>query len=443
MGDTATRKAATISPLPSTYSVELTKTPLGLGLSLTDDVVTEIKSDSQVARDGRIKVGDRVVAVNGEAPTTAKPSSTILQGIGAGTIVKLEFTSEPQAVSAMTEAGQSSSVSASQSKDRPVPGAVRARDSQKMSGAAELLESWKLEPSELVHGNKVGSGGQADVYLGRWQGLPVAIKKQRGSDQRKTSEAAMRSITQAVRREVRALARVRHPNVVRLYGACMEQPPCLVMAYAAGGALDDAVREGRFASINAVITLLAGVARGMEAVHAHKIIHLDLKPENVLLSADNVPWVTDFGLSTSSNLTSMSTSSAGGRGTIYFKAPELFAYPPVVSAAADVYAFAVLAWVVCTREQPYQNLQSVETTIGPMLAQGVRPELPDGDDWRDTTTAGLAKLIEHCWQTEHGGRPTFGGAEGVVAMLTNIETRMLKKDEDATVETMLSRMWTA
>ena len=80
------------------------------------------------------------------------------------------------------------------------------------------------------------------------------------------------------------------------------------------------MREGRFASINAVVTLLAGVARGMEAVHAHKIIHLDLKPENVLLSADNVPWVTDFGLSTSSNLNSQSTSSAGGRGTIYFKA---------------------------------------------------------------------------------------------------------------------------
>ena len=76
------------------------------------------------------------------------------------------------------------------------------------------------------------------------------------------------------------------------------------------------------------------------------------------------------------------------------QAPELFAFPAVISAAADVYAFAVLAWVVVTREQPYRNLQSAETAMAAMLGQGVRPEMPDGDDWRDSTTAGLAKLIE-------------------------------------------------
>ena len=48
----------------------------------------------------------------------------------------------------------------------------------------------------------------------------------------------------------------------------------------------------------------------------------------------------------------------------------------------------------------------------------------------------MAKLIEHCWKTEHEGRPTFGGDEGVVATLTQIEGRLLKKDADATVETM-------
>ena len=176
--DLAGGAPAAKGPTATTYLVELTKTPMGLGLSLTDDVVTEIKFDSQAARDGRIKVGDRVVTVNGEAPTTANPSSTILQTAGTGTVVKLKFTSGQKAVSAVTEVGQNSSVSAdrsvsvSPSKARPLPPAVLARDSQKMRRAAELLESWKLSPSELIYGDKVGAGGQADVYVGRWQVIP-------------------------------------------------------------------------------------------------------------------------------------------------------------------------------------------------------------------------------------------------------------------------------
>ena len=172
-GGAPATKAATSEE--ATYSIELTKTPLGLGLTITDDNVTEIKPDSQAARDGKIKVGDRIVTVNGEVPTKAKPSSAILQATRAGTIVKLEFTRGLTAISAVTEAGQSNSVSAdpsisaSQSNARTVPVAVLARDSQKMRHAAELLECWKLEPSELVYGDKVGAGGQADVYVGRWQ----------------------------------------------------------------------------------------------------------------------------------------------------------------------------------------------------------------------------------------------------------------------------------
>ena len=112
-GAPATKGPAATSTA-TTYSVELTKTPIGLGLSLTDDVVTDIKPDSQAARDGKIKVGDRVVTVNGEAPTAAKPSSAILQATSAGTIVKLEFTSEPRAISAMTTDEKAAAAAAKQ-----------------------------------------------------------------------------------------------------------------------------------------------------------------------------------------------------------------------------------------------------------------------------------------------------------------------------------------
>jgi len=217
-----------------------------------------------------------------------------------------------------------------------------------------------------------------------------------------------------------------------------------VMALAPGGSLDAAIAEGRFASVPETVKVLAGIARGMEAVHNQKLIHLDLKPENVLLGPLNVPWVTDFGLSTSSNLASMSTSSAGGRGTLFYKAPELFAYPPVITPFADVYAYAILCWVTCTGEaSPYSGLQSAETAMASMLGQGIRPALSSGEDWRDMTTGGLAKLIEACWVTEHEARPTFGGEDGLVRQLDDLERRLLKNDATATMETMLERVWAA
>ena len=172
-------------------------------------------------------------------------------------------------------------------------------------------------------------------------------------------------------------------------------------------------------------------------MHVHKIIHLDLKPENVLIGPGDVPWVTDFGLSTSANMTSMSQSSAGGRGTLPFKAPELFGHPPVVSEAADVYAFAILAWVVVTGEQPYATMESAGTSLMVAVLDGVRPTLADKDeDWHDRTTPTISKLIEAMWDGEHEARPSFGaaadGTPGIVGRLEKMDMATAKaSDEDA------------
>ena len=109
---------------------------------------------------------------------------------------------------------------------------------------------------------------------------------------------------------------MRHSNVVRLLGACIEvEQPQVVMAYAPNGSLQVALEDGSIDATNIanVVALLGGIARGMEAVHAHKLIHLDLKPDNILLGPENVPWVTDFGLSTSTNQGPMSSSMVGGQ----------------------------------------------------------------------------------------------------------------------------------
>ena len=321
---------------------------------------------------------------------------------------------------------------------------------ERMTRAQELLKAWELDASEIKILEKLGEGGQGVVVRGWWHGMEVAIKQPRplkGSRGKPISPDAFGptsphdSFNQALRREVRALSRVRHPNVIKLHGACFEPAPMVLMSYAPSGTLQDALDNHLFQTPLAMVRLLAGIARGMEAVHAHKIIHLDLKPENVLIGPLDVPWITDFGLSTSANMTSMSHSTVGGRGTLPFKAPELFVHPPHVGPEADVYAFSILAWIVVCGEQPYAKMLAAATSLPQAVTQGVRPTLANpNEEWQDKTIGPMVRLIEGCWHAEYTQRPTFGsdsasldgsheeGGEGSKAAGSGVVARLEKME---------------
>ena len=310
----------------------------------------------------------------------------------------------------------------------------------RLTRAAALLKTWEIDAAEVTLDDLIGEGSQSVVVRGKWKGIEVAAKqpRRRGSVRGSAAAAAEMNSFSLIRREVRALSRVRHPNVVKLYGTCVSPKPMVLMAYAPQGNLQDAVDEGRFKASEDVLRLLAGVARGMEAVHAHGIIHLDLKPENVLIGPLDQPWVTDFGLSTSSQ-NSMSTS-VGGRGTMAFKGPELFVHPPHVSKAVDVYAFAILSWIVSTSSRPYQDMQSADTAVPAAVAQGVRPELANGDDWREKMMPALAKLIEECWVGDHAARPAFAGDGGIVEALSSLEASSATSIDETAQLLMVTRL---
>ena len=96
----------------------------------------------------------------------------------------------------------------------------------RMTRAQELLKAWELDAREITILEKLGEGGQAVVVRGLWHGIEVAIKQprppkgSRGKQNAFDSTSAHDSFKQALRREVRALSRVRHPNVIKLHGAC-------------------------------------------------------------------------------------------------------------------------------------------------------------------------------------------------------------------------------
>jgi len=274
--------------------------------------------------------------------------------------------------------------------------------------ASVLFGRWKLNAEDVKLYERIGLGAQADVWRASWRGQPVAVKELRSS-----GRAA--ELEKFLHREVRALSRVQHCNVVRLYGVCdaigTSRAPCVIMSLAARN-LEQELREPTLDEPSTLrnVRILRGVANGMAAVHAQKISHLDLKPENVLLSTNGEPWITDFGLSAS--LATSGSTVADGRGSLAYKAPELFrtraSGSALVGYAADIYSFAVLAWQVLTRVQPWSDLRSPHTEIPESVKAGERPEIAGTIGWREYVSApALVDLVEAAWAQEPEDRPCF------------------------------------
>ena len=157
----------------------------------------------------------------------------------------------------------------------------------------------------------------ADVHKGILYGMDVAIKKLHAHTDEKEREQA-KSLLQ---NEFKTLSLCRHQNVVQILNICFK-PPMLILAFAEKGNLRDLLNYEPNMSNAKRFQLACGICNGMAMLHSRNILHLDLKPENILISKDDVPWISDFGLSKIKTMSAGSTK--GERGTIQYKAPELF-----------------------------------------------------------------------------------------------------------------------
>jgi len=192
-------------------------------------------------------------------------------------------------------------------------------------------------------------------------------------------------------RTVEEAARARsisHPNVVKIYDhdETDRGESYIVQEFVDGGTLHQwrEHRGGRVSAREAAAVLLS-VARGVQAVHARGLVHLDLKPANVLLTADGVPKITDFGLASRENVATDPGGEAGG--TAGFMSPEqFFGEPGAMAPQADVYSLGgVLHWML-TGELP--NGDTVEAIAqshrsGRVNDAALRRALRDGRVDRD------------------------------------------------------------
>jgi len=182
-------------------------------------------------------------------------------------------------------------------------------------------------------------------------------------DRRVVVKFAGRGLPEQFRKESAALAALTHPNVVRIYDSGVsEGESFLVTEFIEGVPLREALEAGPLPR-GEVVRMIGALAGALEETHRHGILHLDIKPENVMLrAAGRVPVLIDFGLAHSPGMARV----AGSRG---YMAPEQMSGRPC--EASDVFSLAVMGWEMLTGQRPAAGQAELPEFIGQALAEDV------------------------------------------------------------------------
>ena len=249
---------------------------------------------------------------------------------------------------------------------------------------------------------ELGRGGMGVVYLARNIPLnrPCALKTFSAGDGGPTAAARLRA-------EAEAIARLRHPNVVQIYGVGEAAGvPFLELEYLPGGSLADAP-DGTPRPAAEAARLIEPVARAVAEAHRLGIVHRDLKPANVLLTADGEPKVSDFGLARSLASDVRLTHTGQLVGTPCYMAPEQAeAGAAEVGPAADVYSLGAILYELLTGHPPFRAATTLQTldlvrSREPVPPRQMQPAVP-----RDLETICLK-----CLQKDPARR--YAGAEAL------------------------------
>ena len=231
---------------------------------------------------------------------------------------------------------------------------------------------------------KVGAGGMSTVYRAFDQTLErsVAIKLLH------REIAADSDQIERFRREARAVAQLSHPHIVTVIDAGEDDGrPYIVFEYVEGETLKERIRRAGRLPISEAVAYGVEIARALGAAHARKIVHRDVKPQNVLIDLEGSAKVTDFGIARSLDEPGL---TADGRvlGTTDYVSPEQ-ALGHLVTGQSDLYSLGVVLYEMLTGEVPFKGENQVAVAM-----KHVRDALPDLQGRRPEVSAALAAVVE-------------------------------------------------
>ncbi|KAG7376905.1 Leucine-rich repeat serine/threonine-protein kinase 2 [Phytophthora pseudosyringae] len=240
-----------------------------------------------------------------------------------------------------------------------------------------LYESWFIPESDVEfdkHTN-FASGGFGSVHHGKWLDARVVIKTVDLKQVHNSREMFLR--------EVKVWHKLYHPHIVQMYGACHVGKPFIICAYAPNGQLDEYLKKHP----TEVWRKLYEAALGLLYLHRMRVVHGDLKCNNILIGADGFAKLTDFGLSSiealeESDRNDGSKSETFAVGAVRWKAPEVL-NGAGATFESDVYSFGMCIIEAVSGNYPWGSLQDAAVTY--WVKDGAIPKRPGqctDDQWR-------------------------------------------------------------
>lgn len=253
---------------------------------------------------------------------------------------------------------------------------------------------------------KIGSGGMADVYKAKDHKLNrlVAVKVLK---QEFSTDA---TFVKKFRVEAQSAAGLSHPNIVNVYDVGeVEGIHFIVMELVQGITLKKYIEMKGKLDIKEALNISVQIASGLQAAHDNRIIHRDIKPQNIIMSRDGKVKVTDFGIAKVADSTTVTTNAAG---SVHYISPEQ-ARGGYSDAKSDIYSLGITMYEMVTGRVPFDG----ETNVAVALLH-IQGEMVPPRKLEPSIPRSFEKIILKCTQKKPDRR--YASARDLIADLRQV-----------------------